>query len=261
MDIYNLYLDESESFSNEATYRSFSIAGVAIEEKYHDTIVVNQLNVLKSSIWNDLPNPHSLIFHEKDIRYASNPCNKYTLKNIKPEYRRFKNGNNMKKLYNGLNNIIDNRNITIIGTGINQHELYTSYPKDLIPDRSFIALQIILENFCHFLKKNNAKGKIVYESVGYTEDRNMRMRYHQIKAMGSIYINPHSMQELLIGIDFYKKSENVAGLQIADFVPNDIVRSVLAKKQHKYNVNNAIKKQRYNGGIQRKDKFGIKILP
>ena len=58
----------------------------------------------------------------------------------------------------------------------------------------------------------------------------MNQHFHQIKAIGSIYVNSSSVQKYIKGIEFPSKQENIAGLQLADFIPNQIAKKVLGKK-------------------------------
>lgn len=118
-----------------------------------------------------------------------------------------------------------------------------------------------MENFCHFLKNRNGIGKIFYEAIGEDQSKEMCLRFHHIKAMGTMYVSPYAIQKSIISIDFPKKSDNIAGLQIADFIPNDVARDALKKKKHQFNINREINQAKYDGMIGNKDRFGVKIIP
>jgi len=89
----------------------------------------------------------------------------------------------------------------------------------------------------------------------------MSLRFHQIKSTGTMYINPYSIQKLILDVNFPYKTSNISGLQIADFIPNDIARNAIKKSTHPFNLSKVINHSMYDGGLQRKDKYGVKILP
>lgn len=262
MNIYNLYLDESVTHDNSKN-KHFSIAGIIVEEKYHENFLNLQLAELKKKVWgNDYPIDYNrFILHEKDIKEALNPKNKGKLKQLSTEYQRFSNFKNAKIVYDELERIIRNKEIHVIGGCIIEDELKKHYYDDVLTDQSLILLQIILENFCHFLKEKNGVGKIYYESIGEMQNRAMSMRFHHIKALGTMFVHPYAMQTLIKDITFPNKSENVSGLQIADFIPNNIVRFIANKPKNKLNLYNAINKTKYDGGLNKPEKYGIKIIP
>ncbi|MCD2347409.1 DUF3800 domain-containing protein [Clostridium guangxiense] len=268
-NIYHLYLDESETHdldSNKSWInRIFCIAGIIVKKEDNEDILSKKLNQIKVDIWGDLPNPTGLILHEKDIRFAQNGFNKYKLNEISSEYHRFRARRYSKILYKGLGDLISSDKITVIGGCIVLDELIKYYSEEILTDQYLVATQIILENFCHFLQKNNGIGYVFYESREEHQNKDIRMRFNQIKTMGTMYISPYAMQRNLIHIDFPSKSENVAGLQVADFLPNNIVRKVSGglynKKMHEFNLYQPIRKSRYDGGFKLFNRFGIKIMP
>ena len=87
------------------------------------------------------------------------------------------------------------------------------------------------------------------------------MHFNHVKAMGSMFISPFAMQNYLREIDFPPKSSNNPGLQIADFIPNPFARNALKKKQNKYSIYSQLRLLRYDGGLKRYDRFGMKIMP
>lgn len=265
-DIYHLYLDESETHDTDSSGKwinqVFCIAGIIVKEDFHNSFIMPEVTNIKRKIWSENPNYSDIILHEKEIRFALNPHNKYKLKEVASEYRRFgRNHKNGIELFNGLEKIIRQKDIHIIGGCVVVDELHKNFHPDILSNKSLITLQIIMENFCHYLKVNNGLGKIFYESIGDEPDKEMCLRLHQIKAIGTMYVNPYAMQKLIVSIDFPKKKDNIAGLQIADFIPNSIARDISGKPKHSLNLGRVIRRSEYDGGIGRKDKFGIKVIP
>lgn len=260
MDRYHLYLDESETHNN-GTNRVFCLAGIIVKENEVPALETS-LNNLKSQIWTGFPNPTNLILHEKEVRAATKGQN--SVKNSKPEYRIFRKNSNVKALYTGLGDIINDRACTVIGAAIKKDELAQYFKPNITSPEYLIAMQIILENYCHFLESVNGVGKVFYESVdAHDRQHNARvkMHFHQIKAMGSMYVNAFAMQRYLGEIEFPSKQVNTAGLQVADFVPNVFARSTLGLPKHKPSIYDVLRKSRYDGNLMKHNRFGIKVMP
>ena len=122
-------------------------------------------------------------------------------------------------------------------------------------------MQLLLENYCHFLCSNNGIGNIVYEYRELIENERLRDRYYHMKLMGSMYMNKQAAEKRLLGIDFLNKSENCAGLQIADFVPLSFAREHAGINQELPNIFSTLKYCRYDGTQGMKERFGVKYLP
>lgn len=89
----------------------------------------------------------------------------------------------------------------------------------------------------------------------------LRDKYYHMKLMGSMYMNKDSAEKHLLGIDFVDKKENLAGLQIADFIPNAFARDHANVNQGKPNIFSTLRYCRYDGNQNCKDRFGIKYMP
>jgi len=261
MAIYHLYLDESETSDNSGNNRVFCIAGIIIEENDDKDILIPAVNNLKKVVWNDMVAPENIVLHEKDVRFANNFRNRNKLDNVKPEFHRFVQNVNVRLLYNGIGEIYQSNKITVIGSCVILDDLYRYFHEDIISDKYIICMQILFENFCQFLKSKNSVGYVFYESREEPQDKEIRMRFNNIKSMGSLYISSYAMQIHLKDITFPSKSENNCGLQMADFVPNGFARHYANFNEHRFNINNVLNIHRYDGGLYKPERFGIKVLP
>lgn len=262
MEKYHLYLDESSSNNGLAVshrdYKSsFCVAGIIVKEDLIDTLSVD-LNNLKRTLWSDIQQPESIILHEMEVRNANRRNNN---KPIDPLYTRFRVRRITRTLYQGLNSVLIQSNCKVIGASINTFEMQRYFGADLETPEYLVTFQIILENFCHFLHSVNGIGEVYYESQDDVVDARLRKHYNQIKSNGSMFIKAEKMQKHLREIEFPKKSENVPGLQIADFVPNGFARKTLGFNSHSFNIDPLLRRISYDGGISNKDRFGVKIMP
>ncbi len=257
MSKYLLFLDESFTHNNGVNY-VFCVAGLIIKEDDYNQILIPELDKLKNIIWSDLPNPASLVLHEKEVRDAQNRST--WLNTIKPHFRRFRSNPESRKLYQGLQDLFQNIPCHIIGASLNIDNLKMHFDDVCRTEQYLTAMQIILENFCQFLQRHNGVGYVFAESRG-SQDRDVRMHYNHIKAMGSMFVSPYAMQTYLREIEFPPKSSNNPGLQVADFVPNPFARKALEKKQPKFNLYQVLRTLRYDGGLSRFERFGVKHMP
>ena len=264
MDYYTLYLDESESHRfNKTTQRiespHFCMAGAIIADSDIENIR-KSVDSLKSIVWSDLPNPHSVILHQMLINNAQKgrlDAKKY------PEYVRFSSNSKVKVFYHEIQKIFINNPMTIVGSCIfedNMKDFYGISGKNK-QDHYLIAMQLILENYCHFLCSKNAKGRILYESLDVSANESLRDKYYHMKLMGSMYMPQKTAVQCLIGLDFANKFDNNPGLQVADFIPNGFARDCLGIPQAKYNIFRTLKYLRYDGGQNLPDRFGVKYMP
>ena len=262
---YTLYLDESETRSfNPKTGKlenpHFCMAGIIVDiDKIPD--LDNSVNNLKRTIWHDLPNPESLVLHQIRISEAE----KGRLDSAKyPEYVRFGHNAQRKIFYSELKKVfVQNPDIAIIGSSIKLNDLQSLYSVSgkNKQDPYLVAIQLLLENYCHFLCSHDACGNIIYEYREQIGNEQLRDRFYHVKLMGSMYASKATVEKRLLGLDFARKSENVSGLQIADFVPNGFARDHIGNSQAKYFIFNTLKHHRYDGGVGQPTRFGVKQMP
>ena len=146
----------------------------------------------------------------------------------------------------------------------------------MIDDKYNIALQKIIESFTHYLALNDGYGDVIYESrntIGENSTKSPDIKlinvYHKIQAnnKGIVYTNSLAIQDRNRTIAVYPKSENIAGLQFADFVAYNITKFNECKiEQQITDFMKQIHKIAYNGGhpVSEKDQrsfWGMRVLP
>ena len=75
-----------------------------------------------------------------------------------------------------------------------------------------------------------------------------------------MYYSPKTIQNHLKEIHFEPKNSNLAGLQLADFVPNTLGRYAANMKPKNRDFAKNVRNKLYDGSINSKYKFGLKIL-
>ena len=260
MDEYTLYLDESYTYRNKGQQPAFAVGGFIV--KNSDITNINKkIDDLKKEIWSDLSTPTDVVLHELDLKDALNA--RIPKHDLKPEYVRFRN--NPKKsdnIYKGISKIVKSENIHTVGCVVIKNRYNNNFPDVIGNEISLVCMQIIIENYVHFLYKHNAIGTMVYESRD-AMDYTMLNRYYQIASIGIMYVKPSAIQQRITQFQFIHKKDNCQCLQLADFMPNLIARKMSSKKIYPNTANlvrNILLKS-YDGTNNNKDRYGIKIVP
>ena len=253
MGKYTLYLDESETYTSPKD-RFFAVGGVIIDNS-QDAILEAELNSLKLKLWDGDANSSSYILHEKEITeankygHAKNPC-----------YNTFRTNKKHKDLYAGLAKILKQYKLTTLGVCIDVASLSHLYPGETNRQLT-IALQMLLENYCHYLGQMNSTGDICYESLLDPGNQELRQRFYELEALGTMYYTSHFFQTHIGDIRFEGKAKNLVGLQLADFIPNTFARTCSGAKAKHDNFKKIVLRQAYDGNIQNKQKYGLKKIP
>lgn len=240
MKEYYLFLDESKPNTN---FRNFTLGGVVVEKSIYEQNVRPETVKLKKECFGD----ENIILHEIDIRQKKG---KY--KGITKEQQ--------KIFFSKLDELFENNEIEVLAVSINLDDLDMLYGTNERNDIYYIALQLLMENYVHFLISNEGKGQLYLESTDTVNNSKLQNLFHMLKATGTLFMKKEVLQDRLGAISFPLKSDNIIGLQLADFIPNVLARKALGKEQKNFSIYNGIENKLYDGKIDRKDKFGFKII-
>lgn len=241
-DLYYLFLDEGKAFG-ELKY--FILGGYIISKTEYDNVVKNRIIDLKINTFGST----EVVLHEIDLR-----------KNDDAPYIVLKDKEKREQFWAELRDIFQQSDIYTIGAAVHEENYKQLYVNDFSNNVYFITMQIILENFVHFLDNRKAKGIIYLESTNPTEDQRLVNHYHTIVANGTLFLHKSALQKRLTTINFAIKDDNNHGLQLADFVPNPLAREASNRKQKKPTLYDIIDSKLYDGDAGLKERFGFKVL-
>ncbi|MFJ7680433.1 DUF3800 domain-containing protein [Peribacillus sp. NPDC097198] len=240
---YYLFLDESKP--NGSNIHHLCLAGVIIKKEAYESEIVPQVRSLKQQVFGNT----DIILHEWEIRAGKDPYKVIRQKEKRDEF------------WQGMDNIFRNYDLTTLGASIHISDFKSYYNDSELNDEYYIVLQIVLENFVHFLRSKDAKGQVYIEGINTTDDTKLRNTYHKIVANGTLYYSPNAFQDRLLNINFLIKADNNIGLQLADFVPGTLNRSCNGLQPKKPTIYPLIDAALYDGGHSLKQRFGFKVLP
>lgn len=94
------------------------------------------------------------------------------------------------------------------------------------------CLANILTRYCFFLKKQKARGDVLAESRGKTEDFELKKVFSTIHEKGTRFQSNAFFQQYLTSkeIKVKPKDKNIAGLQLADLLANPLKKYTLLQK-------------------------------
>lgn len=241
MKEYYLFLDESKPNKN---FQNFTLGGIAVEKNIYETQLKPLVNTLKINCFGS----DQVILHEIDIRKKTGDFVGIT----KEQQQKF--FQNLEELF------LNNNFFSVLAVSVNLDDLNNLYKEEDRNDIYYIALQLLMENFAQFLSTNDGIGTIYLETTDAVNNKRLQNLFHLLKATGTLFVKKEALQERLSTINFAIKSENIIGLQLADFIPNSLARKALSKGQKPYSILGGIESKLYDGKVEMKERFGFKII-
>lgn len=241
MKEFLLFLDESKPNTN---FQNFTLGGIAVEKEVYETQLKPLVNKLKIECFGN----DEVILHEIDIRKKNGHFSGITKIQMETFF------NKLRKLF------IENDLFTVFAVSVNIDDLEKLYLKDDRNDIYYIALQLLMENFTQFLSVNDGIGAVYLETTDAVNNVRLQNLFHLLKATGTLFIKKETLQTRLSTINFAIKSDNIIGLQLADFIPNSLARKALGKSQKPFSILDGINAKLYDGEVGMKDRFGFKII-
>lgn len=243
MSNYYLFLDESKP--NGGNIPHLCLGGVIYEEEIYKK-VRKEVQDIKKEIFNTT----EIVLHENDIRRATSG-----------DYRVMRIREKRELYWKKIRTVLSNYEFTVLGSAVNEYQYKNYYDFENVNNPYYIVLQIIMENFVHFLESRDSTGYIYIESTNPVEDTKLRNYYHQIVSNGSLFINKDSYQSRLQGINFMIKEEKNSGIELADMIPGALNRKINSLSPKQPSILDLIEDNIYDGNCTLIDRFGFKVMP
>ncbi|MDL1915871.1 DUF3800 domain-containing protein [Anaerolineae bacterium CFX4] len=96
------------------------------------------------------------------------------------------------------------------------------------------CLHVLLERYVSFLEQVSSVGDVMSESRGANEDRKLKSSFEKFFDHGTDYLDVNRLQACLSSrqLKVKQKSNNIAGLQLADLLAHPSFKSALASHQN-----------------------------
>lgn len=241
MKEYYLFLDEIKP-NAFGTY--FALGGYAISKDDYENILIPKLQKIKED---NMPDP-SLPLHLYDMR-----------KNRKGF--EFLSDNSIRvSLFESIKKLVRELDIKVFVSAIDTQKYDNMYFHSHTNDIYEINLQIILENFVHYLLTVDGTGSFFIESRNPIENKYLQICYYRLLTGGTLFIDAKTIMERLSILSFPLKSDNNLGVQLADFIPMSFVRQIIGSNDYNglYTLFNEKVYKGYNDCAEQR--FGFKKL-
>jgi len=204
--MYILFLDETGDHNLkkvDKNYPIFCLTGCIFDEQYYKTKTIQAVKDLKNK-YTRYSKRSLLILRSRDIRKQEVGFEFLMVPQLREEF------------YDDLNNLIKNLNFQILASIILKDAYIEHYA---YPENPYhLSLEFIMERFTMFLTDRNEKGVIKAEARDEGSNQQLYNEYLRIKEMGTDYIKAERIREKILHMGFWKKTDNIAGLQISDLI-------------------------------------------
>lgn len=210
-----LFLDESGTHNlaaYEPSYPLFVLGGVITDQEYADGTLTSLVRQFKL----DLFGREEIILHTADITR-----NRGGFKQMKdPVFRR--------RFYDELNALMRTLHYTVVACVIKKDQYLARYGVQAL-DPYMLSLHILVERFCYEIGDRAAGGVILAEKREIGLDQELDLAWKNLTIRGTEWVKPKDVRKRITGLTSHSKSDNIAGLQLADLVVTPIGRFIQGK--------------------------------
>ncbi len=199
-----LFLDESGDHNLSVVdpqYPVFVLGGVIIDKDYATGPLTDALNAFKREMFGRT----DIILHTADITRNRNG------------FEALKNAAFRSRFYDRLNELIAVMKFSVVACAIRKDEHLSRYGVAAL-DPYLLSLDILVERFCFDVGKVSGGGLVVAEKRDPTLDRELDLAWLNLKIQGTGYLQAKDIEDRILALNLRAKSDNIAGLQLADLV-------------------------------------------
>jgi hypothetical protein len=235
---YRLYLDESGDHRYEnledVSYRYLTLLGCIFDRGEEYLRMSRLMEGIKKEFWPSADPDNPIVFHRADMVRRYGP------------YRILNDPNVRKQFDDRLMDLLTLPNYTIISVTIDKRGHKEKYVHAEHPYH--YLLRVMLERYALFLQDVSSVGDVMAESR-HTEDTPLKRVYRHIWTDGTAFRHAGLFQERLTSreIKIDAKSQNIAGLQLADLLAHPFKERILSVKRIRDNFAGRFAEKVYDG--------------
>jgi hypothetical protein len=217
-----LYIDESGDHASaraddQHDKRYLCVAGCAFDKDYHRDKFTVSLEALKLKHFGGDPPDDPVILHRRDICQKRGP---FSVLDDPAKCAVF--DDELIELLKQSAFVFFAVVIDKYATPNKKYGLPQYHPYN-------IAVLVLLERYCGYLRFSKKQGDVLAESRGKSEDAHLKNAYRSIYHCGTSFYSPAQFQKVLSSkeIKIKPKAHNIAGIQLADILAHPARRDVL----------------------------------
>ena len=217
-----MYIDEVGNSdlgaSSDPNHRYLSLTGVIFELDYVSQTVFPTLEDLKRQFFNSHPD-EPVILHRKELVNKRYPFARLREPIVEASFNQA-----LLQMLSTLDYVV----ITAVIDKLEHSRRYTVWRFDPY----HYCLTVLVERYVRWLQSRNQVGDVLAESRGGKEDLRLKDSYERLYEEGSDYVPPTHFSRSLTSrqLKLKAKSNNIAGLQIADLIAHPSYRATLARR-------------------------------
>lgn len=247
-----LFVDETGDHSLskiDKSYPIFVLTGIIVDEKYHDDALTRTLDAFKQKHFGTT----DIVLHSQEMTHPQSARSKLYMQFMDADFRR--------KFYKDFEKLLAKLDISIVACVIMKSKHFANYGLEA-KDPYLLSFDNLLNRLVFDLA-DDQRGKIIAESRNSILDNQLEIAYLSTRVEGTNKVQAAEIKLKLEGaIQFRQKSDNTAGLQLADMVASPIARHFLGKPErvgHQLGYESVFSKVRNVKG--RWENVGITVLP
>lgn len=240
-----LFLDESGDHNLaiiDPQYPLFVLGGVMVDKAYAEGPMTEAVQDFKRRLFGR----DDIILHTADITRNRNG------------FEAMKNAAFRERFYAELNELMRSLDYKVVACAIRKDEHIARYGVAAL-DPYLLSLDLLVERFAFDVGNVSGGGLIVAERRDPTLDHELELAWLNLKIQGTRYQQAKDIEKRILAMNLRAKSENIAGLQLADLVVTPIGRHVLGKPSKEDFEIVRTKLRRSRAGVA--EGYGLVVLP
>lgn len=217
---YRMYVDEVGNSNLRASWdpnhRYLSLTGVILELGYVSSDVFPTIEGVKQRFFGSHPDD-PVILHRKELLNKKHP-----FENLKDPVVEQAFNADLLRLMSELDYTI----LTVVVDKLEHEQRYRVWRSDPY----HYCLRVLVERFVRWLDRGDAAGDVMAESGGGNDDMRLKQSFERVCDEGTEFVPPELFAARLTSrrLKVKPKSNNIAGLQLADLIAHPSYRAVLA---------------------------------
>lgn len=146
-------------------------------------------------------------------------------------FRKLTDPNFRDRFYHDTNSLMARLDYTVVACAILKDEHFSRYGL-AAADPYMLSFKLVVERFVFEVQARGRQqaGHIVAEARDETLDNELRLAWIDLRTSGTEYLSAADIRRRVSDLHIRDKSQNIAGLQIADLLVSPIGRHLLRKK-------------------------------
>jgi hypothetical protein len=227
VDRFRLYVDEVGNHHmgapSDPNQRYLSLTGLAFEDAEIRNKLHPSVEAIKERFFASHPDD-PVILHRKALATRKYPFAALREPGVEEEF----NG--------AILSLIDSLDYTAITVVIDKSDHRDTYG-DHCRHPYHYCMRALVERYANFLNGLRRKGDVIAEARGGKEDKTLAEVFREIIAGGSEFVSAQEFTKSGINSElvFKRKTDNIAGLQLADLIAHPAQKAMIAKREGKPN--------------------------